>query len=175
MEANREDAQASEADLAAARLSAQAELAQDYFLLRGQDAQKKLLDETVASFGKALALTRNRYNGGIAAKSDLLQAETQLKTTQAQAIDLGVQRAQLEHAIALLIGKPASSSRFPSRPSVNLASARFRRASPRSFWSAGPTSPRPSGAWLPPTPRSVSPRPHIYPTVIAERLGGCER
>jgi NodT family efflux transporter outer membrane factor (OMF) lipoprotein len=109
VESSRDSAQASEADLAAARLSAQAELAQDYFLLRSQDAQKQLLDDTVASFQKALDLTRNRYNSGIAAKSDLLQAETQLKTTKAQAIDLGVQRAQLEHAIALLIGKPASS------------------------------------------------------------------
>ena len=109
VEAGRDNAQASEADLAAAQLSAQAELAQDYFLLRSQDAQKQLLDQSVASFQKALDLTRNRYDSGVAAKADLLQAETQLKTTKAQAIDLGVQRAQLEHAIALLIGKPASS------------------------------------------------------------------
>ena len=113
VEASRDSAQASEADLAAARLSAQAELAQDYFLLRIQDAQKVLLDETVAAFQKALDLTRNRYQGGVAAKSDLLLAETQLKTTKAQEIDLGVQRAQLEHAIALLIGKPASSFSLP--------------------------------------------------------------
>jgi len=114
VEANRDSAQASEADLAAAQLSAQAELAQDYFLLRVQDLQKELLDATVASFQKALDLTRNRYDSGVAAKSDLLQAETQLKTTRAQAIDLGVQRAQLEHAIALLIGKPASSFSLPA-------------------------------------------------------------
>jgi NodT family efflux transporter outer membrane factor (OMF) lipoprotein len=114
VEASRDSAQASEADLAAARLSAQAELAQDYFLLRVQDLQKELLDATVASFQKALDLTRNRYAGGVAAKSDLLQAETQLKTTKAQAIDLGVQRAQLEHAIALLVGKPASSFSLPA-------------------------------------------------------------
>jgi len=113
VEASRDNAQASKADLAAAQLSAQAELAQDYFLLRVQDAQAVLLDETVASFQKALDLTRNRYAGGVAAKSDLLLAETQLKTTKAQAIDLGVQRAQLEHAIALLIGKPASSFSLP--------------------------------------------------------------
>jgi NodT family efflux transporter outer membrane factor (OMF) lipoprotein len=116
VEANRDSAQASEADLAAALLSAQTELAQDYFLLRVQDAQKELLDATVASFQKALDLTRNRYQSGVAAKSDLLQAETQLKTTRAQAIDLGVQRAQLEHAIALLIGKPASSFSLPAAP-----------------------------------------------------------
>jgi NodT family efflux transporter outer membrane factor (OMF) lipoprotein len=118
VEASSDTAQASAADLAAAALSAQAELAQDYFLLRSQDAQKKLLDDTVASFQKALELTQNRYTGGIAAKSDLLQAETQLKTTKAQAIDLGVQRAQLEHAIALLIGKPASSFSIAVAPIV---------------------------------------------------------
>jgi NodT family efflux transporter outer membrane factor (OMF) lipoprotein len=120
VEANRDTAQASQADLAAAQLSAQAELAQDYFLLRAQDAQKRLLDETVASFQKALELTRNRYAGGVAAKADVLQAETQLKTTQAQALDLGVQRAQLEHAIALLIGKPASSFSIAAAPLVGV-------------------------------------------------------
>jgi NodT family efflux transporter outer membrane factor (OMF) lipoprotein len=116
VQASRESAQASEADLAAARLSAQAELAQDYFLLRIQDAQKVLYDSTVASFQKALDLTRNRYDSGVAAKSDLLQAETQLKTARAQAIDLEVQRSQLEHALALLIGKPASEFSLPAAP-----------------------------------------------------------
>jgi NodT family efflux transporter outer membrane factor (OMF) lipoprotein len=116
IEASRDSAQASEADLAAARLSAQAELAQDYFLLRIQDAQKELLNATVASFQKALDLTQNRYAGGVAARADVLQAETQLKTARAQAIDLGVQRAQLEHAIALLIGKPASTFSLPTAP-----------------------------------------------------------
>ncbi|GFO60742.1 RND transporter [Geomonas silvestris] len=116
VEAASDSYQASAADLAAARLSAQAELAQDYFLIRVQDLQQKLLDETVASYQKAYDLTLNRYKGGVAAKSDLLQAETQLKTTRAQAIDLGVQRAQLEHAIALLVGKPASNFALPVRP-----------------------------------------------------------
>jgi NodT family efflux transporter outer membrane factor (OMF) lipoprotein len=116
VESSRASAQASEADLAAAQLSAQAEVAQDYFLLRGLDSQKQLLDETVASYQKNLQLTQNRYAGGIVAKSDVLQAETQLKSTQAQAIDLGVQRAQLEHAIALLIGKPASALSIPAAP-----------------------------------------------------------
>ena len=109
VEASRASAQASAADLAAARLSAQATLAQAYFQLRALDAQKQLLMTTVSYYQKSLDLTRNRYASGVAAKSDVLQAETQLKSTQAQAIDTGVQRAQLEHAIALLIGKPASS------------------------------------------------------------------
>jgi NodT family efflux transporter outer membrane factor (OMF) lipoprotein len=106
VEAVEANAQASAADLAAVRLSVQAELAANYFQLRALDAQRQLLDDTVAAFGKSLELTRNRYAAGVAAKVDVVQGETQLKSTQAQAIDLGVQRAQLEHAIAVLIGRP---------------------------------------------------------------------
>ncbi len=109
VEANQASAEASAADLEAARLSAQAELAQNYFQLRALDAQKQLLEDSVADFAKSLQLTKNRYDSGVAAKVDVVQGETQLKNTQAQAVDVGVQRAQLEHAIALLIGKPASS------------------------------------------------------------------
>ncbi|QEM70191.1 efflux transporter outer membrane subunit [Geobacter sp. FeAm09] len=116
VEASSASAQASEADLAALRLSAQAQLAQAYFQLRTQDAQKAFLDTTVAYYRKTLELTRNRYVGGVVAKADVLQAETQLKSTLAQAIDLGVQRAQYEHAIALLIGKPASDFSLPAAP-----------------------------------------------------------
>ncbi len=105
LESSAANAQASAADLAAARLSAQAELASSYFQLRVLDAQKQLLGDTVTAFDKSLELTRNRYAAGVAAKVDVAQAETQLKSTLAQAIDTGVQRAQLEHAIAILIGK----------------------------------------------------------------------
>ncbi len=105
LESSEAGAQASAADLAAARLSAQAELASDYFQLRILDAQKQLLEDTVAGYQKSLDLTKNRYDAGVAAKVDLVQAETQLKSTRAQAIDTEVQRAQLEHAIAVLIGK----------------------------------------------------------------------
>jgi NodT family efflux transporter outer membrane factor (OMF) lipoprotein len=108
VESNEASAQASTADLEAARLSAQAELAQDYLQLRALDTQKQLLDSTVAAYEKSLQLTQNQYAAGIVAKADVILAQTQLKSTQAQAIDTGVQRAQLEHAIALLIGKPAS-------------------------------------------------------------------
>ena len=118
VEANRASAQASEADLAALRLSSQAQLAQAYFQLHTQDAQREFLDATVAYYQKSLDLTKNRYASGVAAKADVLQAETQLKSTQAQAIDIGVQRAQLEHAIALLIGKPASDFSLPRAPLV---------------------------------------------------------
>lgn len=114
VESSEAGAQASAADLAAARLSAQAELASTYFQLRILDAQKQLLDDTVAAFQKSLDLTKNRYDAGVAAKVDLVQAETQLKSTRAQAIDTGVQRAQLEHAIAVLVGKaPAEFSIAP--------------------------------------------------------------
>lgn len=116
VESNQASAQASAGDLESARLSFQAELAQDYFQLRTLDAQKQLLDATVAAFEKSLELTKNRYASGVASQVDVVQAETQLKTTQAQAIDVGVQRAQLEHAIALLIGKPASTFSLPAAP-----------------------------------------------------------
>jgi NodT family efflux transporter outer membrane factor (OMF) lipoprotein len=113
VESGEANAQASSADLESARLSAQAELAQDYFQLQALDAQKQLLDTTVSAYQKFLDLTVNRYGSGVASRADVLQAQTQLKTTQAQAIDIGVQRAQTEHAIALLVGKPASDFSIP--------------------------------------------------------------
>ncbi len=114
--AARQEAQATAADLETARLSLQAELAMDYFALRAADAQKQLLDETVKAFEAALRLTTNRFEGGAAPKSDVAQAQTQLDTTRAQATDVTVQRAQLEHAIATLIGKPPAAFSLPSRP-----------------------------------------------------------
>jgi NodT family efflux transporter outer membrane factor (OMF) lipoprotein len=101
--------QASAGDLASARLSAQATLAQSYFQLRTLDAQKKLADDTVAALEKSLQLTRNRYAAGVAAQADIVAAQAQLLSARAQATDLGTQRAPLEHAIAVLIGKPAPS------------------------------------------------------------------
>ncbi|MGA2152585.1 MAG: efflux transporter outer membrane subunit, partial [Geobacteraceae bacterium] len=116
VEAGRASAQASAADLEAIRLSTQAQLAQDYFQLATLDAQKQLLDATVSAYRKFLKLTENQYASGVASRANVLQAETQLKTTEAQAIDVGVQRAQLEHAIAVLIGKPASLFSIPFTP-----------------------------------------------------------
>jgi NodT family efflux transporter outer membrane factor (OMF) lipoprotein len=110
------NAQASAADLETARLSIHAELASDYFALRGLDALKQLLDSTVGNYQKALDLTTNRYNGGLAARVEVAQAETQLETTQAQDIDVGVQRAQFEHAIAALVGQSASNFSIPVSP-----------------------------------------------------------
>lgn len=118
VEANQAGAQATQADLASALLSAQSLLAQDYFQLRTVDAQKKILEDTIEGYRKTLDLTKNRYTGGVASKADVLQAETQLKSTQAQSIDLGVQRAQLSHAMALLVGKPPSAFSIPVAPLV---------------------------------------------------------
>ena len=100
------NAQASEAELAAARLSAQATLATDYIELRVADEQKQLLDETVEAYKRSLQITENQYKVGVAAKTDVITAETQLEGAQSQQINVGVARATLEHAIAVLIGKP---------------------------------------------------------------------
>jgi NodT family efflux transporter outer membrane factor (OMF) lipoprotein len=107
--ASRFDAQASAADLEAARLSVHAELAVDYFSLRGLERDQELLDSAVVAFERALDLTQSRFRGGIVSDADVALAETQLETTRAQAVDLGIERAALEHAIAVLIGQPAST------------------------------------------------------------------
>jgi NodT family efflux transporter outer membrane factor (OMF) lipoprotein len=97
--------QASAADLASAKLSAQGELATNYLSLRQTDAQKILLKDTIDGYKRALDITQNRYNAGIAAKTDVLQAQTQLANAQADDAGLVRQRAQLEHAIAVLVGE----------------------------------------------------------------------
>ena len=107
-------AQASAAQLENARLSYQALLAQDYFLLHGQDGQYDLLDRTAKSYQEYLVLTKNRYAGGIASDLDVAQAESQLYTTQSELQDLGVLRAQYEHAIAVLTGKPPATLAIPT-------------------------------------------------------------
>jgi NodT family efflux transporter outer membrane factor (OMF) lipoprotein len=115
VESKKAGAEASEANLEAARLSTQAELATDYINLRFADEVKRLLDDTVAYDEKTLQLTRSLYASGIARRSDVIQAEQQLESARTQAIDAGVQRAQLEHAIAILIGKaPAFFSIAPA-------------------------------------------------------------
>ncbi|MCQ2028960.1 efflux transporter outer membrane subunit [Stutzerimonas zhaodongensis] len=127
LEANQASMQASAADLAAVRLSLQSELVQTYLRLRVMDEQQRLLDQTVEAFARSLRLTENQYRAGIVPKSDATQALTQLRSTEAQAIDLRWQRAQMEHAIAVLIGVPPSElsiterDQIPALPVVPLA------------------------------------------------------
>ena len=119
VEGARSEVQASAADLASVDLSLHAELALDYFQLRGLDSQKQLLDSTVAAYEKALQLTQSRYQGGIASSVDVAQAQTQLETTRAQAVDVDVQRAAFEHAIAVLVGKAPAEFSQSSAPLTN--------------------------------------------------------
>jgi len=116
IESNVASAQASEADLAAARLSAQATLASDYIELRVADEQKQLLDETVEAFKRSLQITQNQYTVGVVAKSDVITAQTQLQGAQSQQLAIGVTRATLEHAIAVLIGKAPADFTLPAAP-----------------------------------------------------------
>jgi len=114
--AAREETQATAGDYETAKLSLQAELAMDYFELRSADAQKKLLDDTVKAYTNNLELTVQRFQGGVAPRSDVAQAQTQLDTTRVQDTDVTVQRAQFEHAIAILIGKPPAEFSLASAP-----------------------------------------------------------
>jgi NodT family efflux transporter outer membrane factor (OMF) lipoprotein len=115
VEAQVANAQASEAELAAARLSAQATLATDYIDLRVADETRRLLDETVAAYQRSLEITQNQYKVGIVAKADVITAQTQLGGAQSQQLAIGVTRATLEHAIAVLVGKaPADFSIAPA-------------------------------------------------------------
>ena len=109
VKANSLEAQATLADLENVRLTVQAEVAVDYFELRVLDAQKQLLDTSALAYEETLKLTRVQEGSGLASGQDIAQAETQLEITRAQATDLGIQRAQLEHAIAMLLGQTASS------------------------------------------------------------------
>lgn len=116
VEQARAGAQASAGQLANVELSLRAELASDYFQLRGLDLQKELLDNTVSSYEEYLKLTQIRFKGGVATESDVALAQTQLEQTRAQEIDVGVARAQYEHAIATLIGVPASTFSLAPAP-----------------------------------------------------------
>src|SRR5580658_4865183 len=114
--AAREEAQATAGDYETAKLCLEAELAMDYFELRSADAQKQLLDDTVKAYSDDVQLTTHRFNGGVAPRSDVAQAQTQLDTTRVQDTDVTVQRTQFEHAIAVLIGKPPAEFSLAAAP-----------------------------------------------------------
>lgn len=118
VEASEATAEASASLLDALRLSLQTQLAQSYFLLRTLDAQKQVVNANVNAFRKTLELTRNRYAAGVVGKADVMQAKTQLTFTEAQLVDLDVQRRQLEHAIAVLIGKPPAEFSIAHSPDL---------------------------------------------------------
>jgi NodT family efflux transporter outer membrane factor (OMF) lipoprotein len=119
VESDMASAQVSAADLANARLSAQAALATDYFELRSQDSLQALLNDTVTQDTRALQITQNQYAAGTAARSDVITAQTQLQTVQAAAINVGVARSQFEHAIAVLTGHPPADLSLDPAPLTN--------------------------------------------------------
>jgi NodT family efflux transporter outer membrane factor (OMF) lipoprotein len=114
--AAREEAQATAGDYETTKLSLEAELAMDYFELHSADAQKQLLDDTVKAYADNVQLTTHRYKGGVAPRSDVAQAQTELDATRVQSTDITVQRAQFEHAIAILIGKPPAEFSLAAAP-----------------------------------------------------------
>ena len=116
VESYREQAQASAADLATVNLSMHADVALDYFQARSLDAEEQLLNSTVTQYEQALKLTQSRFKGGTASEVEVEQAKTQLQTVRAAAIDVGVLRAQYEHAVAILIGKPPAEFSLPPLP-----------------------------------------------------------
>jgi NodT family efflux transporter outer membrane factor (OMF) lipoprotein len=116
VESYREQAQASAADLATVNLSMHADLAVDYFQARSLDAEEQLLNTTVTEYEQALELNESRFKGGVASEVDVEQAKTILQTTRAEAVDVGVARAQYEHAVAILVGKPPAEFSLPPLP-----------------------------------------------------------
>lgn len=119
VESNEANLAASAADLQSMRLSMQAQLTRVYFALRANDTLQAKLRQSVAAYERSLQIAENRYQSGVTSRSDVLQAKTQLRSTQAQAQDLGIQRAQLEHALAVLLGRPPAQFDFPPAPLTN--------------------------------------------------------
>lgn len=115
IDASAKAAQSAAADIESVRLSVTADLAFDYFDLRSYDLERSILDDAVKTYERALELTRNRFEGGLANRVDLEEAQTQLEATRAQAIDITAQRARLEHAIAVLTGQPPEGFSLPEQ------------------------------------------------------------
>jgi outer membrane protein TolC len=164
VEASRAGEEASAADLENARLSLQAQLVTAYFQLRVADAGADLLDDTVEAVDRSFKIAQNRYDAGVAAKVDVVQAEGQLRSVQAQVIDLRATRAQLEHAVAVLIGKPPAAFTLTPTKFEMKGLPDIPPGCPLPCSSAGPTSPRASGAWPRPMRASAWHRRRIFPS-----------
>jgi NodT family efflux transporter outer membrane factor (OMF) lipoprotein len=119
-EADVRAAQASAANLASARLAIQVQLAQDYVTLRALDERRRLLGDALLAYGKTLSISQNKYAVGVVSRSDVISAQALLDSTRAQALDVGVQRAQYENAIAVLVGKAPSEFSIPVRAAFAL-------------------------------------------------------
>ena len=169
----REEAQATAADLETASLSLHAELAMDYFELRSADAQKQLLDDTVKAYTEALRLTKNRYEGGAAPRSDFVEAQTQLQTTQVADTDVAVQRAQYEHAIAVILGKPPAAFGLPSAP-LNLQPPEIPLAAPSQLLERRPDIAAAERRVAEANERVGLARIAFYPTVTLSASAGLE-
>ena len=170
--AQKQLAQASAATLATARLSLQAELANDYIALRGYDGQAAIYRASIANYEKAVKITKERLQGSIASALDVARSKSQLASTQALQSGLLGNRAVLQHAIAVLIGTNPSSFAIPEDERSRLVSPPFRWACRPACCSAGRTLPAPSGRWLPRTPRLVFRAPPSTPTSPSARLPG---
>ena len=155
VEAAHENAQASAADMANVNLSLQATMASDYFQLRGLDAQTKLLQETIKVLEGQLDLTQRRLKGGVATDVDVAQAQTQLETTRAQLVDVGVARAQLEHAVGTIADYKLPNFSIPFSP-LDLELPKVPLGVPSQLLERRPISRRPSAEPQQPTSRSES-------------------
>ncbi len=170
--ANTFAAQASAADLENVRLSDQAELAVDYYELRSQDSLKQVFDSTVTAYQETLELTGSLYRGGLDNDESVAQAEAQLKAAQAQDTNLGILRAQYEHAIAVLTGQPPSSFYSSGRATPSRVHPQFLRAFPLSFSNAARISLLPSAEWLQANAQIGLAKAAYYPTVLLSASGG---
>jgi outer membrane protein TolC len=154
-------AEASAADLAAARLSAQTAVATAYFALRAADEKQRILDKIVASDEITLGLVTRNYQAGVASQSERLSSQSALETARAAAIANRLSRAKYEHALAVLLGKAPADFELPQADGLGRVPV-IPAALPSALWNAARTSPPPNGKWRRPTPASVSRLPVIF-------------